>query len=192
MKKINLLFFLTIAISLNGFSQCQDNWAIKAGSDSTEYASGVVTDTDGNIYIAGAFKDHTLLGTITLNGYGKNDMFLAKYDTAGNILWAKHAGGNEDDGGSGLAIGMDDNIYVTGTFQGTAYFDSSTITSSGSTDIFLASYNSEGDLLRLKKIGGTGTDRANGLATDEDNNIYVSGELNNSSFNSSSFLNKYD
>ena len=187
MKKIYLLLFLVIVISINGFSQCQDNWAIKAGSDSNEVAQKVVINNNGNIYIAGTFKDHTSLDTIALNGYGKNDIFIAKYDAAGNIQWARQAGGNEHEEVKGFAVDTDNNIYVTGNFQGTAYFDSSTITSSGSTDVFLTSYNSEGDLLWLIKIGGTGQDYTYGLATDEDNNIYVSGQLNNSSF-----LNKYD
>ena len=187
MKKINLLFFFIIVISLNGFSQCQDNWAIKAGSDSSETASRIVTDSNGNIYIAGTFKDHTSLDTIALNGYGKNDMFLAKYDAAGNIQWAQYGGGIENERVSGLAIDANNNIYVTGSFRETAYFGASAITSSGSDDIFLISYSPEGELLWPIKIGGTGQDGANGLTTDEDNNIYVSGRLNNSSF-----LNKYD
>ena len=176
-----------IVISTNGFTQCPDNWAIRAGSDSIESARKVVTDNNGNIYIAGTFKDHTLFDTIALNGYGKDDMFLAKYNAAGNIQWAQYGGGVENDRLSGLAIDNNNNIYVTGSFRGTAYFGASTIISSGSTDVFLASYNSEGDLLWLIKTGGTGQDQSYGLTTDEDDNIYVSGQLNGSSF-----LNKYD
>ena len=158
MKKINLLFFFIIVISMNGFTQCPDNWAIKAGSDSSEYARYIVIDNNANIYITGAFKDRTSLDTIALNGYGKNDMVLAKYDAAGNIQWAQYGGGIENEWVRGLAIDANNNIYITGIFQGTAYFGSSTITSSGSTDVFLASYNSEGDLLWLIKTGGTGQD----------------------------------
>ena len=168
---------------MHGFTQCPDSWAIRAGSDSIENLRNVVTDNNGNIYIAGTFKDHTLFDTIALNGYGKYDMFLAKYDAAGKIQWAQYGGGAENESVSGLAIGTNNNIYVTGSFRGTAYFGSSTITSSGFTDIFLASYNSEGDLLWLIKIGGTGYDEANGLTTDEDGNIYILG---------SNGLSKYD
>ena len=173
---------------MNGFTQCPDNWVIGAGSDSSEYARNIVIDNNANIYIAGTFKDRTSLDTIALNGYGKDDMFLAKYDAAGNIQWAQYGGGIENEWVRGLAIDANNNIYITGIFQGTAYFGSSAITSSGFTDVFLASYNSEGDLLWLIKTGGTGQDQSYGLTTDEDNNIYVSGQLNNSS----SFLNKYD
>ena len=187
MKKINLLLFSIIILSMNGFSQCPDNWAIRSGSDSIEVSRKVVTDNNGNIYIAGTFKDRTLFDTIALNGYGKKDMFLAKYDATGKIQWAQYGGGIENEVVSGLAIGTNNNIYVAGSFQGTAYFGASTITSSGWEDIFLASYNSEGELLWLIKIGGTGQAYAYGLATDEDDNTYVSGRLNGSPF-----LNKYN
>ena len=181
MKKINLLLFLTIIISLNGFSQCPDTWAIRAGSDSREIARKIVTDNNGNIYIAGYFEDHTLLDTIELNGYG-NNMFLAKYDATGNIQWAQYGGGDYV-GAEGLAIGANNNIYVTGFFRDTAYFGSSTITSSGLSDVFLANYSPEGDLLWIVTIGGIGQDGAYGVTTDEDGNTYVSTHNSLSKYN---------
>ncbi|MBI3656974.1 MAG: SBBP repeat-containing protein [Acidobacteria bacterium] len=59
---------------------------------------------------------------------GREDIFLAKYDAAGNVLWARRAGGSDDDLANGVAVDGSGNAYVTGFFDGTATFGTTTLT----------------------------------------------------------------
>jgi hypothetical protein len=64
-------------------------------------------------------------------------MFIVKYDTSGNALWAKGAGSTENDLGQSVTTDTYGNIYVAG-FGGPMTFGTNTITNEGSWDIFIA------------------------------------------------------
>lgn len=88
-------------------------------------------------------------------------------------------------GGSGSDVIMDmvsdaaGNIYVAGTFTGTADFDPgagvSALNSLGATDVFLAKYTSTGLLAWVSRVGGTGADSVSSLARDVAGNLYLGG-----------------
>ncbi len=65
-------------------------WVKKAGGVDNDRAYGLVVDSIGNSYMAGTYAGSITYGTKTLNG-GSNayNMFLAKYDPFGNILWVR-------------------------------------------------------------------------------------------------------
>ncbi|WP_201568449.1 Ig-like domain-containing protein [Imperialibacter sp. 75] len=71
------------------------------------------------------------------------------------------------------------NVYTTGLFLGTADFDpgagESTLTSSGSEDVFITKLNSSGGLVWAKKVGGTSSDKGLSIVVDASSNVYVSG-----------------
>ena len=90
-------------------------------------------------------------------------------------LWAKKAGGTGDDYGQSIATDSSGNSYVTGYFAGTATFGDTELTSSGSTDIFVAKLDSGGNWLWAKKAGGTSSDTGRSIATDSSGNSYVIG-----------------
>ncbi len=52
------------------------------------------------------------------------DIFVVKIDSEGNWLWAKSAGGNNNDRSYGVSTDNECNIYVTGKFMNTASFGS--------------------------------------------------------------------
>src|SRR5437773_6918826 len=77
-----------------------------------------------------------------------------------------------------MAVDAAGNTYLTGSFDGTATFGSTNISSSGGInrpDIFVAKYNSAGLLQWVRKAGGTGTDLAFGIAVDGSSNVVVTG-----------------
>ena len=62
-------------------------WAKTAGGKSVDWSAGIATDSFGDVYISGTFDSDTLsFDSIKL--YGGGD-FIAKYDSSGNVLWAK-------------------------------------------------------------------------------------------------------
>ena len=150
-------------------------WAQKAGGTSWDYGLGIAIDSSGNSYVTGYFYSTASFGTTTLTSSGNYDIFVAKLDSDGNWLWANQAGGTSWDYGLGIAIDSSGNSYVTGYFQGTASFGTTTITSSGNYDIFVAKLDSDGSWLGANQAGGTGRDDARSIATDSSGNCYVTG-----------------
>ena len=71
--------------------------------------------------------------------------------------WVKYPGcdisaGNGADGGKGIAVDQSGNVYNCGYFKHTAYFDNDSVVSAGNKDIYVAKYNSTGNLIWLKSF----------------------------------------
>jgi len=152
-------------------------WARSTGSDNDDNANSIVVGTSGDIYIAGNFNSHTIaFGTTTLTNAGTCNIFIAKYDTNGTALWAKSAGGTETDLGYSVAVDPTGDAFITGAFFSPAItFDSITLNNSGFANIFLAKYNSVGNLLWAKSEGGTDNDGALSVAVDVSGNASITG-----------------
>ena len=153
-------------------------WAKSAGGSFADYGNSIATDAIGNIVVTGNFKSSALtFGTTTLTNAGINDMFIVKYDAGGNILWAKSAGGSNDDYGQSVAIDGSENIVVTGIFGNstTITFGTFTLTNAGSCDMFIVKYNTGGNALWAKSAGGSDVDYGQSVATDGSGNIVVVG-----------------
>ncbi|MEY1638461.1 T9SS type A sorting domain-containing protein [Tenuifilum osseticum] len=141
----------------------------------------------GNIYVLGSFKSHFILNGVTYNGYSptKLDIFIAKFDSDGNVAWVKTVGGSEGDQPDDLAIDASENLYVSGFFQGTCDFGTgNTLTSDGGNDGFLAKYNSNGVLQWVRKAayGSSGNERVSAITVGKDGNLYVAGMSQSTSF----------
>ncbi|HEY6169032.1 MAG TPA: SBBP repeat-containing protein [Verrucomicrobiae bacterium] len=131
-------------------------------------SSGVALDRFNNIYVSGwASGGGTNLllrfGSVTtlISTNRSYDLFVAKYDAAGNLLWARGTGGI--DGGYVAPLVVDNNSNVV-------------VSSYGTTNTFLILKLDQGgnELWRLKPTAGdTSPPR---LAVDKANNIYLSSQ----------------
>jgi hypothetical protein len=97
-------------------------------------ASRIAVDAGGNSYVTGIFRGNASFGTTNLTSSGSTDIFIAKYDASGNVLWAKQAGGQDIDAAKNIEVDVSGNSYITGEFQGSATFGSTTLTSTGNYD----------------------------------------------------------
>ena len=138
-------------------------WAKSFGSPSTETVTSVITDADGSIFVAGTFIDTFDPGTGAVTPVGGADIFVAKYDSAGNLLWLKGFGGTGLDGGGRLARVSGDTLLLSGYFTGQIIVGATTLNSAGSTDVFLARLDSTGAVIGASSIGGAGEDVPNAL-----------------------------
>ncbi|MDD3632303.1 MAG: SBBP repeat-containing protein [Candidatus Cloacimonetes bacterium] len=152
-------------------------WAQRAGGTSADYGFSIATDPSGNSYVTGYFQGTASFGDTNLTSSGSADIFVAKLDSNGNWLWAKQAGGIYDDEGRGIAIDSYGNSYVTGAFARTVSFGTTTLTSSGYVDIFVAKLDSDGNWLWAKQAGGTGFDFGYGIATKSSGYSHVTGKF---------------
>ena len=158
-------------------------WAKSAGGKGFDGGYGIAADSIGNCYVTGSFEDTISFGNVTLTAAGGADIFVAKYDAAGNLLWAKSAGGAMIDGGSSIAVDRMGNSYVTGYYSGNFMFGSAGLTNSGYEDLFIAKYDPSGAVLWAKGIGGSGKDISTDIATDKAGNVYLTGWYNSMSLN---------
>ncbi|MBL7815493.1 MAG: SBBP repeat-containing protein [Saprospiraceae bacterium] len=192
MKKKTSYTLLALAILLlNAATQPMNAqnyaWAARMGSTSDDTGNKVIVDGSGNVYTTGDFTGTVdfdpSAGTSNLTSAGVSDVFITKFDAAGNLIWAKNMGGTSFDRGYDIAVDGSGNVYTTGWFSGTADFDpnagTANLTSVGSTDIFISKLDASGNYVWAKSIGGSIDDYGFGLALDGSGNVYVTGTFQN-------------
>ncbi|MFC2087896.1 CARDB domain-containing protein, partial [Bacteroidota bacterium] len=124
-------------------------WAKSIGGSDTDYGKSIVTDTSSNIYVTGYYYSSTLFieDTILVNNGGA-DIFIVKYDSIGNMFWAKSVGGNSGDGASSITSYASGNLYLTGHFSSSSItFGTTTLSRIGSYDFYLAKLSVLSDLV---------------------------------------------
>ncbi|MBK7311024.1 MAG: hypothetical protein KBG47_08670 [Bacteroidia bacterium] len=159
-------------------------WAHRFGSTFADYAHSVSSDGAGNVYIAGQFKGTVdfdpSASTNTLVTGSSSDIFIAKYDLNGNYVWAKNM--SSSSAGEDIYCIFSDasgNLYIAGDYGGTTDFDPSAgvynLSIVGGVDAFFAKYNSSGNLIFARSIGGMNFDAAYSIVADALGSIYVTG-----------------
>lgn len=177
-------------------------WIKSAGGIGLDAAISLAC-SDSLLFVAGEFKDSIYFDTTLLvsTNIGNSDIFLACLDFDGNYQWIRQAGGNGWDVSRGIDIDDSSNIFLTGIFMETAYFDSLSVASDGSGDAFLAKYDINGSIHWVIPMLGTSYTWGRSVITC-DNNIYVMGHFEgNAQFgsynlisqgNSDYFISKFD
>ncbi len=62
-----------------------------------ELVYGITTDANGDILVTGQFSNTCVFDTTLVTSVGGDDIFIAKYNTSGDLLWVKAAGGIGND-----------------------------------------------------------------------------------------------
>ena len=135
-------------------------------------AYSVAVDSDDNLYIAGIAPvnidddGHT-------NGSGF-DTTVTKYNHLGIRQWTRMFTPGDGSYGTPNAMDVDanGNVYVAGEVNNG---DLDGNGPRGSLDIFLLKYDANGNFGWARQVGSTAMDRAYGVATDGNNNVYVAG-----------------
>jgi hypothetical protein len=122
-------------------------WAVNVGDpDGSALGSGIAVDSSGNAYVTGIFAETATFGSTSLVSNGFYDLFIAKLSSSGNWQWAVNVGGPDGyAGASGIAVDSSGNAYVTGSFEETATFGSTSLVSNGGGEIFIAKLNLPND-----------------------------------------------
>jgi hypothetical protein len=159
-------------------------WATGGGGTMDDHGLSITVDDLGNAFITGYFYSSTLaFGTTTLinNGSGTADLFVAKYDGNGNVLWATGAGGSNDDIGQSIVTDASGNAYATGYFYSSSFgFDTTVLINTGAatSDIFVVKYDENGNILWATSDGGSGIEHGINIVADLLGNVYVAGNFN--------------
>ena len=157
-------------------------WADSIDSaHSVENFGGMCYSDDGYLHIAGTFVGSIqVMENIKLLSRGGADIFLAQYDSSGNITWIESAGGPSEDWANDCEIDNDGIIHVVGLMEETSQLGTINLTSNGSADIFYATANLAGDWQTASNYGGVWYDKAESLIIDSRNNVVISGTYSSS------------
>jgi hypothetical protein len=175
MKKILLILFSFSCINTANAQMLQWQSVVFAENPGIGWAEDIIQDDAGNIYMAGGFHNTLNVGPYSLTSAGSVDIAIVKFNSAGQVIWAKRAGGPDEDDVGGLCIDSAGNIYNTGFFQGVAYFGLHSVSSSGLRDIYLTKIDSAGNFIWTKKWGGIYYDHGLGLNYDHDGQVNLIG-----------------
>jgi hypothetical protein len=140
-------------------------WTRELHPNSYLSPGGVATGSNGNVYITGSTA-------VSLGGanQGGNDAFVAKYSSAGSLLWIRQLGTSDGDASFGIATDGAGNVYISGWTAGSLGG-----ANQGGNDAFVAKYSPAGVLLWTRQLGTSVHDYSNSVATDGDGNVYISG-----------------
>jgi len=162
-------------------------WAQLIGGSDGTYSTSVKVDALGNVYVAGSFRSSVVVGTTNFNSTGAKDGFVAKFSSAGALLWARQMTGTSDGSGEAVSVDASGNVYVAGGFGGNAgdtisFGSSGTLTNVGSGiagagvgDAFLVKYDSVGAVQWARRAGGPNLDAFLGVSVDAQGNVFTGG-----------------
>ncbi len=135
-----------------------EQWAkLQGTAGNAEEPVAIAVSSAGNVYVTG----RSTVGT-------NDDVYTAKFNTAGNLIWQKTFGRTKDDRSEAMLMDASENIYICGRSED----------ANGVFDGMLVKYNSNGDTLwtRFYDLGNGGEDRFNALAFDAAGNVLVAGK----------------
>ncbi len=153
-------------------------WVRGVGGSGPDTGYGIGIDSLGYCYAVGSFSSATVdFGGLVVTNAGGSDFFLAKYDTDGIIQWVQRGGGAGSDAGYDVAVDSAGNSFVTGVFSGPAIFGTKTLTNAGNKNVFVAKYDTRGNLLWIQQGRGSGNedDFQGGIKLDASGNCYIGG-----------------
>ncbi|MCL5097118.1 MAG: SBBP repeat-containing protein, partial [Candidatus Omnitrophica bacterium] len=152
-------------------------WVKQAGGAGNDQGFGIAVDSGGNCYVTGEFQGQAAFGNIHLASAGGSDVFLAKLDDAGEVLWVQQAGGIGDDWGQSVTVDATGNCYITGRFAVAASFGNNFLEGSSAASFFIAKYNPDGVLQWVRGAGGTGNVWGQSIAVDASGESFVIGRF---------------
>lgn len=162
-------------------------WAKTFGSDipySDESGAAISLDASGNCYVAGVFAGNCIFESGQISATNAKNVFLAAFDNDGNYLWGNAIKGSADSKFSPITLSMrvEDNILLTGIFTGVITAGSIELqpyVNLDSSDAFIASFNTLGEVNWAIHVGGSGNDGAFGIAGNGSSFAFAVGNFRN-------------
>ena len=162
----------------------EPTFAMQIGGLGDDYGFGVDVDPSGEVIIAGRFGAPLELGGQELAHAGDLDIYLARLDDSGQVLWARSFGGPGKDEIHDLRLQQDGDIVLLGAISDSVDFGGSPLVSAGVRDMFLATLDGQGGHVWSASYGDAvdqfetdGTDTWLTLVLAANGDIHVGGTL---------------
>lgn len=149
-------------------------WVRQFGAGADDNAYDVTTDAAGNIYMSGWFSRQVDFGGTTLRARGGTDMFVAKYTSAGQLIWARAFGGAAGDGGNEISVTDAGEIAVSAITGGDFTADGRTYRfGGGGRDSLVVRMTTAGQIRWITPIAGPGMERIRAIELAESGDVYL-------------------
>ncbi len=172
--KISLLgwIFFGVSTTVLQAQALQTKWVTSLGGNKYEQSNGIAVAPCGDVYQVGFFQQQ--LGNLTT--VGTEDGFIAKYNSAGDLIWLKNLGGTSTDRLSGITIINDNQIVVSGEIKGTLRYNATdSLVALDRLDALVLSIDSSGQVQWAKIGSGLGDDSAVDITHNANGTICVTG-----------------
>lgn len=138
-------------------------------------ANRVKVDRMGNCYVVGSYSGEAMFDDVRLISRGGYDVFAAKYDALGKLIWVRSGGGPGDDRGDDLGVDGAGNVYVAGLIMNGAVFERFAFSTGGNSDAMVVKYDPNGNLGWAFQSGATGYTTGLGLGVNSSGAVSVTG-----------------
>lgn len=164
-------------------------WSTYFGRRSHDFAEDLVINQDNEIIICGRTSSDSLpFFTENIQSHRKNkeDAFLAKFSSSGNLLWGTYLGGSEEDAAYAVNVDRNGEILVTGRTNSRDFpvTPGAFMTeNAGEFDAFITKIDKSGkSMFWSTYAGGTREEWGEDIISDDSLNVIVSGTTNSSDF----------
>jgi hypothetical protein len=137
--------------------------------------SAIASDEDGNVLVGGVFAGTVSLDGDVMQSAGATDALVWKLDGAGHSLWSKRFGDASAQSVVTLTTNDAGDVFLGGFFQGSVNFGGGPLTSVGTTNIFVAKLDPDGNYLWGKRFGSAAGQEIYAMTTDPSGNLIVVG-----------------
>lgn len=139
-------------------------WVRTATGTASVFGTGVSISDTGFTAVVGRFSGVLTFGVgdpneTTLTSLGVENLFISRYNSNGELAWARRSSGTGFLLASSVSILRDGSVILAGSFEGESTFgiggpEETTLVSAGETDVFIARYSSSGTLDWARRAGG--------------------------------------
>jgi hypothetical protein len=151
------------------------SWHLVAQGSSA--GAAVAADADGNVFVGGSFNGTMELGGKSLTAAGQSDIFLAKLDPTGALVWSKRLGGAFSEWVQEIVIDPAGNLVVIGGFEASTDIGGGSLAAVGETDVFVLGLDSAGNHLFSRSFGSASYDYGIGVAVGAGGEIALAGSF---------------
>ena len=162
-------------------------WAHAYGGENHDASYGICGMPEGSFYVSGCYGslDCPSDPLFVVHHFGLEDIFLAKYNGEGDLLWVRSAGSAEQDLGHGVSALPDGTCVISGAYGGNTASctfgygqpNQTILPEIGKFDVYVAKYDGQGTLQWAKWAGGPAEDYSHDIALTADGSVYVAGQF---------------
>ncbi len=175
----------TDAIAIRVDNSLNKVWARRGGGTGYDHANSAISDQYGSLYLTGKVESIVQFDSTEtslsnpISGMGAGDIYLAKYNKQGTLLWFKRKGDAGEDDGYGI-IQSENLIQFCGNYAGTIIFNVDTLKSSSINEhnTSFAIFDLTGKEVGAQGIQGDSTDVGRAIAFDNNKNTIIGGYSN--------------